>query len=597
MVPYKKYLPWLLGFISFAAQAANIDPVKWFEVSAVSLARSENTLFVGGSDRLRIFDINNPAAPIEISSLPVPTTVTGIAVTGTIALAALDATDSPNLLIVDVADLTAPKILFQRRAGTFGKLLYAVTAVGRMAFLAVDDEGLMVVQLTDTNDVVQLGMLPTGTVTTDVAVVGNRAYVSTWDAVLIVDISKPSTMKIIDSLPTDDFNYSIAVDGTMLATAEGILGVSVYDISNPDQLNKLKTVTSYGQNNLNAIFLREKFAYVAANNRPSQNATDVGSPGGLRIFDLERINSAQEIYRNDLQLNRSAYDVLAYNGYVYVAEDSYLSVYRHGPVSTRPTSTPTVPTPTPTPTFTLTPTNTPPFIVVATQPPQPTATPTPIPPSPITTPTWTPLPPATPTPPPDQNPPTPTPTAASGSLPTPLFTADFDGPLLGNEQFTSQLPFGGTFKLAAFSIGSIPTDGAFNGATNGRGLAVTVNPGEAITFLGPFLTLDKVPALLRVNVRSTGKGATVALAALDGGFDGSVAINMPANSALFAQAYKRLALVYKAPTNTVIPILQVVADGSVNGPVSVYLDNFELIPLPAGTCLPSEMIGADGTAP
>jgi hypothetical protein len=164
-------------------------------------------------------------------------------------------------------------------------------------------------------------------------------------------------------------------------------------------------------------------------------------------------------------------------------------------------------------------------------------------------------------------------------LPAALFTADFDGPLLAHEQFVAQLPFAGSFTLAQNLISAIPTDNAFPGATNGRGVNVTLNPGNAVLLMGPYVNVEGgYPALLRVSVRSTGGGASIALAAMDGSFDGSVATNIPADSKIFNGAYKRMVMVYKAPSNGIVPLLQAVAGASQSGPVTVYFDNFELIP-------------------
>ena len=53
--------------------------------------------------------------------------------------------------------------------------------------------------------------------------------------------------------------------------------------------------------------------------------------------------------------------------------------------------------------------------------------------------------------------------------------------------------------------------------------------------------------LLRASVRSTNGGAAIALAALDGSMDGSIATNQPANSDIYVDNYQRMTLVYDPP--------------------------------------------------
>jgi len=581
-----------------------IQPVKRMQVRALELFITGDYLFVGGDGDVRIYNIADGANPAFISSFSTPGGVTGVAIVGNIAVVSNDARNefTPNITIADITDITAPRVLFERRASRTGKVVNQVFAVGQYVYIAADDEALIVGQLTETNDMVVVGSMGANSVLTDIAQRGNRLYVTTWDALLTIDISDPVSPRLLHSEASWDFMNGLDIEGNLLGVAEGITGLSFFDLSNPDQPTRLHYL-KVGRNELFAVDLRENYAYLAALFQPSYDVTAPDWPGGFRIVDYERVTQARLIMQSDLvgELEgASALDVIAYDGYVYVAEDGTFSIFRHGPVGTRPTSTPTVPTPTPTHTFTLTPTNTPPFLATATSRPVSTNTPAPVQPTATFTATSISVPPtATNTPTPTIPPaalPTNTSPPSAGEL-TPLFTSDFDGPLLTNEQFAAQLPFGGTFNLATYSIGAMPTDNAFAGATNGRGLTVIVRPGEAALFMGPYLTLDNAPALLRVNVRSSGAGAQVALAALDGAFDGSVATNQPADSGIFAQTYKRMILLYKSRTNTMIPLLQVSAGAAATEPVTVYFDNFELIPLPPGVAVSTELLGADGNTP
>lgn len=158
------------------------------------------------------------------------------------------------------------------------------------------------------------------------------------------------------------------------------------------------------------------------------------------------------------------------------------------------------------------------------------------------------------------------------------------------------LPFAGTFQPASHMIGNVPTDAAFEGATDGRGLHILLGPGQAVTFVAanPINTFD-VPVLLRLSVRADGPGAQVALAALDGAWAGSVASFIPVNSSSFVNRYRRLQFLYNADSDEIVPIFQVVhVSGDV---VNVYIDNFELYAIPGRAVVSAEFLGADGTTP
>ncbi|MBN2326094.1 MAG: hypothetical protein JXR73_02995 [Candidatus Omnitrophica bacterium] len=607
---------WIAFLICLTALSAlgqsRIESVASLDVSAGVLWIDGDTLYVGGSDKLRIYDISNRASPSYQGGFNVTSNIVSITNVGNVVIAGLDSREDPNLLIVDASDRTNPTLLFERRTDQERKILQVLRAQGRNIFIGLDDVAIQIAELDENNDIKQIiGSLEVFSIITDIRIAGSRAFVSTWDSIMVVDISDPTDLRLVKEIITDDANNRLSIDGTILASAFGYTGVRFYDISNPDNPTEINTVY-VDQNEVLSVSLRQKFCY-AATYFTKMDYLDLN--GGLRILDYENLNNIHNIYYNDDP--RSAWDVIAYDGYVYVAEDVSLSVFRHGPLGERPTATPIIPTNTPTPTHTPTPTNTPPLLVTPTPteggvvPPTNTPVPptsTPVPPTPTNTPTNTPIPaqptntpiPSAPTPTHTPAPvqPTNTPSTSTGELPAALFTADFDGPLLAHEQFVAQVPFNPGFILAQNEIGSIPSDNAFDGATNGRGLSVTVNPGEAVMFMGPYLSLEPgVPGLLRVNVRSTGGGVSVALAALDGSFDGSVSSNIPADSMVFNGAYKRMALVYKAPSNGVIPILQAAANVNLSGPVMIYFDNFELIPLPPGVCVPAEALGAGGIAP
>jgi formylglycine-generating enzyme required for sulfatase activity len=136
-------------------------------------------------------------------------------------------------------------------------------------------------------------------------------------------------------------------------------------------------------------------------------------------------------------------------------------------------------------------------------------------------------------------------------------------------------------------VGEIPTD--VGGLSDGKGATITVAPGQVELLLFPTLEVGANVALIRASVQSTRRGAAVALAVLDGSMDGSIATNIPADSAIFQGEYQRMVLIFDAPGTAIMPVVQV-ANLRGDEALSVYLDNVEIYLLPRGVSIPSDML-------
>ncbi|MBD3268426.1 SUMF1/EgtB/PvdO family nonheme iron enzyme, partial [bacterium] len=184
--------------------------------------------------------------------------------------------------------------------------------------------------------------------------------------------------------------------------------------------------------------------------------------------------------------------------------------------------------------------------------------------------------------------PTPTPTEYTGqnAAPTPKWVFSFDS----DSEFT-EIPGGfDNNPPVVVTVGDIPSDG--KGLSDGQGVRIDTAPGAVTLLLFPTLDVGENAVLIRASVQATGGAAAVALAALDGSMDGSIATNIPANSTIFQDDYKRICLVYEAPGNTIAPIIQV---NNLLGQdsVSVYFDNLEIYLFPHTTSIPADMLYRD----
>lgn len=179
--------------------------------------------------------------------------------------------------------------------------------------------------------------------------------------------------------------------------------------------------------------------------------------------------------------------------------------------------------------------------------------------------------------------PTTSPTPVAPSELTPMKVIRFDSP----DEFEQ---YSGGFENApggSVVLGEIPQ--GVDDFTDGRGAVITTAPGQVELLMFTTLNVGENTVLIRVSVQATGPGAAVALATLDGSMDGSIATNIPANSAIFQGKYQRMVLLYDPPGMTVAPVLQV-ANLGLGQQVSVYVDNLEIYLLPKDGCVPNSLL-------
>lgn len=136
-------------------------------------------------------------------------------------------------------------------------------------------------------------------------------------------------------------------------------------------------------------------------------------------------------------------------------------------------------------------------------------------------------------------------------------------------------------------VGGIPIDPS--GKNDGQGLMVVSSPGNVDLFMFPKIEVGEDFVLLRGFVLASAKDAAIALAALDGSMDGSIATNIPANSSMFQDGYHRMLVLYDPPGDSVIPIFQV-SNISDSQTIIVYFDNLEVYRLPKGVGIPAELL-------
>jgi hypothetical protein len=170
----------------FTYQAAgNLEYVGHIGGPTNAVAVQGAYAYIGEGPALTVLDVSTPGSPSVLGkTTPMPAIVEGVAVAGGYAyVAANDA----GLRVIDVSDAARPTEVGS--LGTWGPA-YGVAATGTYAYVA-DDAGLLVVDVsTPSTPSASRIYLPGHAY--DVAVAGGYAHVADWDAGLrVVSVSTP----------------------------------------------------------------------------------------------------------------------------------------------------------------------------------------------------------------------------------------------------------------------------------------------------------------------------------------------------------------------------------------------------------------------
>jgi len=210
--------PQLLGSVSTSAQALGVA----FQGNYAYLADR--------SAGLLIFDVSDPAAPVQLADLATPVDAFDVAVSGAYAYVAdIDA----GLLVVDVSNPAAP---VQTGAVLMidSDFIYCVFVSGHYVY-ATGNTTLYIIDVANPAVPAVVGSLATSGYTHHCGMKDHYLYVANHDAgVLIVDVSNPASPVAAGSIPGFGSAQGIAVSGNLLFVVDyWDSTLSVFDISSP----------------------------------------------------------------------------------------------------------------------------------------------------------------------------------------------------------------------------------------------------------------------------------------------------------------------------------------------------------------------------
>ena len=245
----------------------------------LSVTVHEHYLLVGGGSRFWIYDISDPVNPSLISYVSVGGAATSIAVNGNYAYLSLN---ENGFTVIDISNVEHPIVVANNDNET---PTYAVVSE-KYAYIATY-LALWVIDISVPYKPEEITLFPTGSQARQVRVSKNYAYVAEGYAGLwIIDISIPSTPQSVANFPTGGFANDLVVsDGYAYVlnfpfdqgdTTGGLWIIDVSDPTKPEGISFYRGGIHYprGWWILNTLTVSDNYAFVTQ------------SDSGLIIIDI-----------------------------------------------------------------------------------------------------------------------------------------------------------------------------------------------------------------------------------------------------------------------------------------------------------------------
>lgn len=264
------------GAAGATLETENLDLVGQIGGGTLAVARQGQYAYIGVGGRLVVLDISNPTLPTFVGeSVVVPGTVYDLTVAGDYAYTAFG---YAGLRIFDVSDPAAPVETGHAPAGWARGLALS----GQYAYVA-DGGGLRIIDISDPSQPQQAGYFDGPAQANDVAVAGNYAYVSEYVSGLrSIDISVPSQPHQAGFLELPGWNWGVAVAGNYAyVSTAGTL--QLVDVTDPAHLTAAGFFPTAAEN----ATVVGNYAYIAArDNLEIVDVSDPANPTSASFLDI-----------------------------------------------------------------------------------------------------------------------------------------------------------------------------------------------------------------------------------------------------------------------------------------------------------------------
>lgn len=233
----------------------------------------DSLLFVAnGLNGLRVFDVSTPSEPVEIGQVHVPGSVTQMRLDANRALLYVD---QYRTAFVDLSRIAPSAVLATLPTGGQPK---ALDVAGDLVLVADGPMGLAVFDVSDRANPSLIQRLMFDGECTRVAVYGTVVGVSHVTGITLLNLNDLPHMTATSVIPTIDVAWDVAIDGSLLATAERTARSRLFDISDPAAPIELGTATAFVGERFERVLLSGSTLLAATGFGQNILAFDVSDP-------------------------------------------------------------------------------------------------------------------------------------------------------------------------------------------------------------------------------------------------------------------------------------------------------------------------------
>lgn len=235
---------------------------------------TEDYAYVGSGGDLIILDISDPSDPQYMGTFDESGGIKDIYVEDELAYLAYC---NGGLRIVELSDPTNPGMIREMLDGCFNDMFI----IGNYAYLSGD--GIHILEISDLLNPEYVADYDYGDQTNNIAVVGDFAYMTTNNDLLVFDISDIFDIVLFDTIELFERNSGMFMDGYYLYLANEY-SLDIWNVSNPPY------PAPYGEydvkHDVRQTRVQDDYAYVAAGNRLSiVNVSNPYNPYFISEYD------------------------------------------------------------------------------------------------------------------------------------------------------------------------------------------------------------------------------------------------------------------------------------------------------------------------
>ena len=258
----KHILAFIIAVNLFCQENSNISLLgHWGESNGnctAVRAKGDTVYFVEGNG-FKIVDYSDKEDPILISQCILPNkNITSIIIEDNYAylLSVL------NLIIVDISEIAQPFFVTQYEIFAGNN----ITVKDNLLYLAYGycneydcQSGCLILDVSTNDSIYAHYNYTTNNPIFDIAINDTTAYLSVQDSIIILNIKNPDSPQKEGQYAYDDYSSSLCIDNNILYVVFPFSGLSVFNIDDPYQLNKIGNLEVFGSN----MILRNQYLYIS----------------------------------------------------------------------------------------------------------------------------------------------------------------------------------------------------------------------------------------------------------------------------------------------------------------------------------------------